>query len=82
MQDYLIQHQGTIEPEIINHIDNNDIGFAITTLDSYIENAHKVSQIPQAVNITENHNYKQMEKANAAFVKYQNNLHDDSKRLK
>ena len=79
MQDYLIQHQGTIEPEIINHIDNNDIGFAITTLDSYIENAHKVSQIPQAVNITENHNYKQMEKANAAFVKYQNNLHDDSK---
>lgn len=81
MQDYFNQYQEDIETDVLNHIDSNDICNAITTLETYIEDAHRVSLIPRASSITETHNYKQMEKANTAFEKYQNDLHDNSKTI-
>ena len=78
MEDYFVQNKLAIEHDVLRDIDNNNIQRAITTLDGYIENAHKCSKLTKQNTITIDQSSNLMDETNKAYQKYQKYLHDES----
>ena len=73
---YLDDNQDIIEEDILGELRHCNINRALIKLDSYMQEAHKISKIktPKATELPR----MQMEKANSAFESYQDSLEDNS----